>query len=79
MLSVLTGLRARARARMPLWIQYLMALAPTTHFTELSQAILYRGAGLEVVWRSFVALLVIGSGLFSLSLVRFRRTIAQMA
>lgn len=67
------------RESMPLWIQYLMALAPTTHFTELSQAILYRGAGLEVVWTSFVALLVIGSGLFSLSLVRFRRTIAQMA
>jgi ABC-2 type transport system permease protein len=29
-----------------------MLAAPTTHFTELSQAILYRGAGLEVVWCS---------------------------
>ncbi len=67
------------RESMPLWIQYLMSLAPTTHFTELSQAILYRGAGLEVVWTSLVSLLLIGSVLFFLSLMRFRKTIAQMA
>ena len=67
------------RESMPLWIQYLMSLAPTTHFTELSQAILYRGAGLSVVWTSLVSLLLIGSVLFSLSLMRFRKTIAQMA
>lgn len=67
------------RESMPLWMQYLMALAPTTHFTELSQAILYRGAGFEVVWTSFVALLLIGSVLFALSLARFRKSISQMA
>lgn len=67
------------RESMPLWIQQLMMLAPTTHFTELSQAILYRAAGIEVVWTSFVALLLIGSVLFTLSLARFRKTIAQMA
>lgn len=67
------------RESMPLWIQYLMALAPTTHFTELSQAILYRAAGLEVVWGNFLALAVIGGVLFALSLARFRKTIAQMA
>jgi ABC-2 type transport system permease protein len=67
------------RESMPLWIQELMMLAPTTHFTELSQAILYRGAGFEVVWTSFVALLLIGAVLFTLSLARFRKTIAQMA
>lgn len=67
------------RESMPQWIQELMMLAPTAHFTELSQAILYRGAGFDVVWTSFIALLLIGSVLFSLSLLRFRRTIAQMA
>ena len=67
------------RESMPVWIQQVMALAPTTHFTELSQAILYRGAGLGVVWTSFVALFVIGSVLFALSLARFRKTISQMA
>jgi len=66
------------RESMPVWIQQVMALAPTTHFTELSQAILYRGAGLGVVWTSFGALLLIGATLFALSLARFRKTISQM-
>ncbi len=67
------------RESMPSWVQWAMSLAPTTHFTELSQAILYRGAGIDVVWRSFVALALIGSVLFALSLRRFRATIAQLA
>ena len=67
------------RESMPAGVRTLMSLAPTTHFTELSQAILYRGAGLEVVWASFVALFLIGAVLFALSLVRFRKAIAQMA
>ena len=67
------------RESMPAWVQWAMSLAPTTHFTELSQAILYRGAGIDVVWSSFVALALIGSVLFALSLRRFRATIAQLA
>ena len=67
------------RESMPIFVQWLMSLAPTTHFTELSQAILYRGAGFQVVWRAFFALLVIGSVLFMLSLARFRKTLGQMA
>lgn len=67
------------RESMPAWVQWAMSLAPTTHFTELSQAILYRGAGLDVVWSSFVALALIGAVLFALSLRRFRATITQLA
>jgi ABC-2 type transport system permease protein len=67
------------RESMPEWVQVLMSVAPTTHFTELSQAILFRGAGPAVVWPSFVALLAIGSVLFAISLRRFRRTLTQMA
>lgn len=67
------------RESMPQVVQMVMLLAPTTHFVELGQAILYRGAGIEVVWTSFVWLLVIGVSLFALSLRRFRKTIALMA
>ncbi len=67
------------RESMPLWIQWSMALSPTTHFTELSQAILYRGAGLAVVWPSLLALAVIGIVLFAFSLRRFRKAIMRMA
>ncbi|RPD84044.1 ABC transporter permease [Luteimonas sp. 100069] len=67
------------RESMPKLVQDLMLAAPTTHFVELGQAILYRGAGIDVVWKQFLLLLVIGTVLFLLSLARFRRTISQMA
>src|SRR5690606_3338466 len=38
------------RESMPDVIQYLMLAAPTTHFVMLAQAVLFRGAGLSVVW-----------------------------
>jgi ABC-2 type transport system permease protein len=53
--------------------------APNTHFVVLAQAILYRGAGLDVVWPQFIAIAVIGSILFGLALARFRSTIGSMA
>ena len=67
------------RESMPLLVQKIMLVAPTTHFVEIGQAILFRGAGLAVVWPAFLALLVIGIVLFLLSLRRFRSTINQMA
>ena len=67
------------RESMPEIVQNIMLIAPTTHFVELSQAILYRGAGLETVWQPFLALALIGTVLFFLSLARFRKTIGQMA
>lgn len=67
------------RESMPRIVRDLMQLAPNTHFVEIGQAILYRGAGLDVVWKPFLALLVIGSVLFFLSLQRFRKSISQMA
>lgn len=64
---------------MPAFIQVIMQLAPTTHFISLAQAILFRGAGLAIIWPSLLALLVIGGVFFALSLRRFRKSIATMA
>ena len=66
------------RESMPALVQNIMLAAPTTHFVEIGQAILYRGAGIEVVWKPFLWLAVIGGVLFALSLARFRKTISQM-
>ncbi|MGQ7864010.1 ABC transporter permease [Pseudomonas sp. 32A] len=77
-LQMLSG-GSTPRESMPELVQNIMLIAPTTHFVELSQAILYRGAGLMVVWPTFVTLLIIGSVLFAISLSRFRKTISQMA
>ncbi len=62
---------------MPAGIRAVMQLAPTTHFVEFSQAILYRGAGLDVVWKPFLCLAIIGGVLFILSWMRFRKTVAS--
>ena len=61
---------------MPLWVQRLMLAAPTTHFVNFSQAILFRGAGFDVVWVQYLWLAGIGSVLFICSLMRFRKSIA---
>lgn len=53
--------------------------APTTHFVKMAQAILYRGAGIDVVWGRLLALVGIGAIFFGIALVRFRKTIGTMA
>ncbi len=70
-LQVLSG-GVTPRESMPEIIQYIMLAAPNTHFIMLSQAVLFRGAGLDVVWPQLAALLAIGTGLFAFSLRRFR-------
>lgn len=65
------------RQSMPLMVQDIMLLAPTTHFVQFAQAILYRGAGWAVVWPQFLALSAIGSLFFAVALARFRKAIAQ--
>jgi ABC-2 type transport system permease protein len=77
-LQMLSG-GATPRESMPLAVQYIMLVAPNTHFVMLAQAILFRGAGFGAVWPQFLAIAVIGSALFGLALARFRRTITTMA
>lgn len=67
------------RESMPVFVQNVMLAAPTTHFVSLAQAILFRGAGLSVVWPQFVALIAIGGVLFTVAMLRFRKTIGEMA
>ena len=76
-LQLLSG-NATPRESMPQLVQDVMMLAPTTHFVAIGQAILFRGAGLGVVWPEFLALAAIGAVFFSISLNRFRKTISQM-
>ncbi len=77
-LQMLSG-GSTPRESMPEIVQYVMLAAPTTHFIMLAQAILYRGAGLSVVWPQFLALAAIGTALFGYALARFRATINAMA
>ena len=60
----------------PDWMQRLTLILPSRHFVAFSQAIIYRGAGLETVWPQFLAVAGIGLSLFVFSLRLFRRSIA---
>lgn len=77
-LQILSG-GTTPRESMPEIVQIIMLAAPNTHFVMLAQAILYRGAGIAVVWPQFTCLALIGAILFALSLGRFRKTLAGMA
>ncbi len=63
------------RESMPEFIQTVMLAAPNTHFVILAQAILFRGAGIDVVWPQFLALAAIGTALFAFALRRFRKSL----
>ena len=63
---------------MPAWLQNAMQIAPTTHFVSFAQAVLYRGAGLDIVWPQLVALVVISGVIFAISGLRFRKTLVAM-
>lgn len=66
------------RESMPQLVQDIMLATPTTHFVSAAHAILYRGAGIDVVWPQFLAIIVIGAVLFIAALARFRKTVSQI-
>ena len=70
-LDILSG-GVTPRESMPQAVQYIMLAAPNTHFIALAQGVLFRGAGLSVVWPQLVALMLIGSVMFAFALRRFR-------
>ena len=61
---------------MPAWLQVVVQIvSPTPHFVALAQAVLYRGAGVSIVWPQLLALAALGSVYFAVALARFRRVI----
>jgi len=61
---------------MPVWLQYVVqTVSPTPHFVSFSQAVLFRGADITLVWQPMLAMLAIGAVYFAVALSRFRRVI----
>lgn len=73
-LQILSG-GMTPRESMPEAVQKIMLIAPTTHFVELSQAILFRGASMSIVWPQMLALTAIGSVFFFVALSRLRKSL----
>ena len=62
---------------MPVWLSTAMQASPSTHFVSFAQSILYRGAGIGIVWPQFLAVALVGGLFFGLALWRFRSVAAQ--
>jgi ABC-2 type transport system permease protein len=56
-----------------------MDLSPSTHFVRFAQAVLYRGAGLSVVWRDFLLMAGLGAVFVTLALYRFKAMLARQS
>lgn len=60
----------------PPWLQPITQLLPSRHFMAYSQAIVFRGAGIETVWPELLAMVGLGSIFFGASLRMFRRSLS---
>ncbi|RTE66188.1 ABC transporter permease [Amphritea opalescens] len=57
-------------------IQPVTWLLPSRHYMAFSQAVVFRGAGLSIVWPQLLIMTGLGAIFFSASLALFRRSIA---
>lgn len=58
---------------MPPWLQRGMLISPLHYFINVNYGILLKGAGLETLWDSVLAMALLGGALFGFGMWRFRR------
>lgn len=71
-LNMLSGANTPLES-MPAFLRTIMQASPSTHFVSFAQAILYRGAGFDVVWPQYLAVAAMGALFLGLGLLRFRK------
>ena len=64
---------------MPPTVQAAVQVLPSTHFVKFSQAVLYRGAGIGIVWPHLAIIAAIGAAYFTYAFARFRAALAAIA
>jgi ABC-2 type transport system permease protein len=62
---------------MPPILQTVMLVSPSTYFVRFAQSVLYRGAGLDVVWPDLLLIAAIGAGFLAVALLRFKSMLAR--
>ncbi|WP_334147193.1 ABC transporter permease [Hyphomicrobium sp.] len=61
----------------PAVIQPFTWLLPSRHYMAFAQAVVFRGAGIDIIWPEFITVAGLGFVFFAASLVLFRRSIAR--
>jgi ABC-2 type transport system permease protein len=72
--ALLSGILTPIRS-MPSWLKTLTLANPLRHYAEIMRATLLKGADLDALWPSAVALALLGLGLFGTAAVRFHKTL----
>lgn len=62
---------------MPEPLQVAIQVSPSVHFVNFAQSVLYRAAGIDVVWRHIAVLIVLGAIFLTIALARFRTMLAR--
>ena len=61
---------------MPRVIQLITYIVPARYFLEIIRGIFLKGIGMSILWEHFIALAILGTILFHISILRFRRQIS---
>jgi ABC-2 type transport system permease protein len=61
----------------PAVVQPFTWLLPSRHYMAFAQAVVFRGAGVNIIWPEFVTVAGLGFVFFAASLLLFRRSIAR--
>ncbi|WP_425091493.1 ABC transporter permease [Tropicimonas sp. S265A] len=61
----------------PPWLQTATLILPSRHYMSASQAIVFKGAGVETVWPEFLWMALLGLALLATSLLLFRRSVVH--
>lgn len=59
-------------------IQPITWLLPSRHYMDFSQAVIFRGAGFDLVWPQLIIMISLGAIFFIASLALFRRSLEKM-
>lgn len=63
--------------RMPGALQLALQVSPAVHYVQLAQGVLYRAAGIDIVWPQLIALFALGGLFTTVSLARFRAMLSE--